>query len=173
LITRDRLILTPRALYGAAAALVLVGIALRLAPASLPPADPARGAPVVTKPLAARSTAANVSLYAPIAGGNVFTRTRKAPLVRFVPEGRKAPDSAAAPVKPRQPVFRLYGITVGAGGAVALIDADPKVRGAELYRVGDRVGGFPITGITDSTVVIARKGGSLILRLRSAPRAGS
>ena len=70
-------------------------------------------------------------------------------------------------------MFRLYGITVGAGGAVALIDADPKIRGAELYRVGDRVGGSPITAITDSTVVIARKGGPLVLRLRSVPRAGS
>jgi hypothetical protein len=123
--------------------------------------------------LPARVTATNVSIYAPIAGANVFTRTRKAPLVRFVPEGREAPEAPAAPVKPRQPVFRLYGITVGAQGAVALIDADPKVRGAELYRVGDKVGGSSITAITDSTVVIARKGGPLVLRLRSAPRAGS
>jgi hypothetical protein len=114
-----------------------------------------------------------VSVYAPIAAGNVFTRTRKAPAVRFVPEGREAPEPVAAPAKPRQPVFRLYGITVGAQGAVALIDADPKVRGAEMYRVGDRVGGSPITAITDSTVVIGRKGRPLVLRLRSAPRPGS
>jgi hypothetical protein len=172
-ITRDQLVLTPRALYGAAAALFLAGVVLRLGPAALPPAGPAGNPPVASKPLPLRATDARVSLYAPIATGNVFTRTRKAPLVRFVPEGREAPEPAAVPAKPRQPVFRLYGITVGAEGAVALIDADPKVRGAELYRLGDRIGGSPITAITDSSVVISRKGGPLILRLRSAPRAGS
>jgi hypothetical protein len=172
-ITRGQLVLTPRALYAAAAVLFLAGVALRVGPAALPAADPARDAPVASKPLLPRVTDASVSLYDPIAAGNVFTRTRKAPLVRFVPEGRETPEPAAAPVKRRQPVFRLYGITVGADGAVALIDADPKIRGAELYRLGDRIGGSPITAITDSSVVISRKGGPLILRLRSVPRAGS
>jgi hypothetical protein len=173
LITRDQLVLTPRALYGAAAAFFLIGVAVRLAPASLPSPDRAPGLPVVTKPLPTRVMASNVSLYAPIASGNVFTQSRKAPLVRFVPEGRKMPEPLATPVRRREPVFRLYGITVGAEGAVAVIDADPKVRGAELYRLGDSVGGSPITAITDSTVVIGRKGRPLILRLRSAPRPGS
>jgi hypothetical protein len=64
----------------------------------------------------------------------------------------------------------LYGITTGARGTIALIDADPKIRGAELYRVGEQVGGGRITSITDSTVVISRASGSLILRLPSKPR---
>lgn len=173
MITREQLVLTPRALYGAAAALILIGLALRLAPASRPAADPVRGLPVATKPLPVRVTSGNSSAYAPIAAGNVFSRTRKAPSIRFLPEGREAPEQVAAPARPRQPVFRLYGITVGADGAVALIDADPKIRGAELYRLGDLVGGYPISEITDSTVVISRKSGPLVLRLRAAQRPGS
>lgn len=170
MITRGQLVLTPRALYGAAAALLLIGLALRLVPASLPAADPLRGVTPAAKPLPVRATTGDVRVYAPIAAGNVFARTRKPPAVRFVPEGRDAPEPVAAPPRPRQPVFRLYGITVGAEGAVALIDADPKIRGAELYRVGDRIGGAPITAITDSTVVIGRKGGPLVLRLPTARR---
>jgi hypothetical protein len=61
--------------------------------------------------------------------------------------------------------LRLFGITAGPEGSIALIDADPKIAGAELYRVGDRVGGGSITRISDSTVVISRSGGPLVLRL--------
>lgn len=171
MITREDLVLTPKALYGAAAALVLVGLALRLVPVRLPRAEPGTAIPAAAKLSQARVGFSDRVAYAPIAAGNVFARTRKAPTVRFVPEGRAGPDSTpAAPPKPRQPVFRLYGITVGAKGAIALIDADPKVRGAELYRVGDRIGGSVISAITDSTVVIRRKGGPLVLRLSSAKR---
>jgi hypothetical protein len=67
-------------------------------------------------------------------------------------------------------VFQLYGITVTAKGATALIDANPKIPGAEMYRLGDRIGGAPITAITESTVVIKRSGGPLTLRLRPAAR---
>jgi hypothetical protein len=67
-------------------------------------------------------------------------------------------------------VFRLYGITVTAKEATALIDANPKIPGAELYRIGDLIGGAPITAITESTVVIRRPGGPLVLRLRPAAR---
>lgn len=168
---KPTLVLTPRGLYGAAAVLFLGALALRLVPASLPPADPSHRVPVAVTPVQVPARTGDVSTYAAIGAGNVFARTRRPPAVRFVPEGREPPAAAApAPIKRRQPVFRLYGITVGARGAVALIDADPKIRGAELYRVGDLVGGAPITGITDSTVVIARKGARLVLRLPPAQR---
>lgn len=171
MITREDLVLTPRALYGTAAAFFLIGLGLRLIPARLPQAEPMAAIPAVAKPSQVRVGLSDPNSYAPIAASNVFARSRKAPTVRFVPEGRAGADSTpVAPPKPRQPVFRLYGITVGAKGAIALIDANPKVRGAELYRVGDRIGGSVISAITDSTVVIRRKGGPLVLRLRSAAR---
>jgi hypothetical protein len=70
--------------------------------------------------------------------------------------------------KPTAPEIRLFGITKGPGGAVALIDADPRIKGAEIYRVGDRVAGSPISAISDSTVVITRSPRPLVLRLRPA-----
>jgi hypothetical protein len=113
----------------------------------------------------------NAAMYAPVTSANVFSQLRTPPTVRFVPEGRAAPPSTAVSrPKHRQPVFRLFGITIGAKGAIALIEADPKLRGAELYRLGDRVGGSPITAITESTVVIRRPGGPLVLRLPPAAR---
>jgi hypothetical protein len=72
--------------------------------------------------------------------------------------------------KPAAPGIRLFGITKGPDGAVALIDADPKIKGAEIYRVGDRVAGSPISAISDSTVVIARPSGPFVLHLPSAVR---
>ena len=71
--------------------------------------------------------------------------------VRFVPEGlrRDTVPVARAPRKPAEPSARLFGISRGPGGAVALIDADPDVPGAEVYRIGDTVrGGRVIYGAT-------------------------
>src|SRR2546425_11795339 len=74
--------------------------------------------------------------YEPIVAATIFSQTRTAPSVRFSPAGR-AGARPAAPA-PRGPRLTLYGTTVGPQGAVALIDADPKVPGAEIYRLGDR-----------------------------------
>jgi len=85
--------------------------------------------------------------------------------VRFSLPGRET-----APTKPRGPTLRLYGITVGAQGAVALIDADPNIPGAEIYRLGDLVAGARVLAITDSTVTLAEPSGPLVLRLQPAAR---
>ena len=162
--------LTPRALYGIAGAFALAGLGLRLAPAQLPGGEPPLELPAATQLSQSQGVLGEEHSYAPIAATNVFSQTRTPPKVRFMPEGRTSPDSVVRVAKPRQPVFRLYGITVTAQGATALIDANPKVPGAELYRLGDRIGGAPITAITDSTVVIKRPGGPLVLRLRPAAR---
>src|SRR2546430_17189859 len=95
---------------------------------------------------------------------SIFSRTRTAPLVRFTPAGRAARGTAFAS---RRPPLKLYGITVGPQGAVALIDADPKIPGAEIYRVGDLVAGARLVAITDSTVTLAQPYRPLILRLPS------
>ena len=158
--------LTPRSLYGTAAALGLIGLGLRLAPARLPGAQPGVGLPVAAQLPPSQASLRDERSYAPIAGANVFSQTRTPPAVRFVPEGHSPRDSAAPSAKPKPRVFRLYGITVTAKGATALIDADPKIRGSELYHLGDRIGGAPITAITESTVVVGRPGRPLILRLR-------
>jgi hypothetical protein len=109
--------------------------------------------------------------YAAIVAGNIFSPTRTAPAVRFTPN-RPAGGAVPAPPKPKPagPGIRLFGITKGPGAAVALIDADPKIKGAEIYRVGDRVAGSTISAISDSTVVITRPSGPLVLHLRSAAK---
>ena len=162
-------VLTPRTLYGIAAVFAVAGVGFRLAPAQPPVGEPPLELPAATQ-LVQQSVLGDEHSYAPVAATNVFSQTRTPPRVRFVPEGRASPDSAVPVARPRQPVFRLYGITVTASGTTALIDANPKVPGAELYRLGDRVGGAPITAITDSTVVIRRPAGPLVLRLRPAAR---
>jgi Type II secretion system protein C len=162
---------TPRVLYGIAGAFALAGLALRLAPAQLPREEPPLELPAATQPFQSQGVLGDEHSYAPIAVTNVFSQDRTPPKTRFVPEGRAAPDAMVRVAKPRRPAFRLYGITVTERGATALIDANPKVPGAELYRLGDAVGGAPITAITESTVVIRRSGGPLVLRLPPAARA--
>jgi hypothetical protein len=132
----------------------------------MPGTPPGIQLPAPARPAELPANLRDQSAYAVIAAGNVFSQTRTAPKVRFVPEGRSEPAPAvAAKQRPRQATLRLFGITAGPQGSIALIDADPKIIGAELYRVGDRVGGGSITSISDSTVIISRPGGTLVLRL--------
>jgi len=86
-----------------------------------------------------------------------------------VPAGQ-AVKRAAAPAAPRGPTLKLYGITLSPQGAVALIDADPKVPGAEIYHLGDLVAGARLVAITDSSVTLAKPSGPLVLRLPPARR---
>ena len=159
--------MTPgRSLYVAAGALLVAGLGLRLASTSLPRA---RAAPVDV-PAEAQPDAAPVSTpptprYDAIVAANIFSQDRTAPAVRFLPPGR-----AAAPTKPRGPTLHLYGTTVGPDGAVAIIDADPNIPGAEIYRLGDVVAGARLIAITDSTVTLTEPSGPLVLRLPSAAR---
>jgi Type II secretion system protein C len=164
-ITARTLVLTPRTLYGFAGALALIGLGLQLAPARLPGVGPGVGLALAPQLSPSQAILSDEHSYAPVAAQNVFSQSRTPPTARFVPEGRAAADSAAPAPKPRACVFRLFGITATSKGAIALIDADSKIPGPELYRVGDRIGGAPITAITDSTVLIRRASGPLILRL--------
>jgi hypothetical protein len=60
---------------------------------------------------------------------------------------------------------------VGPSGTAALIDADPAVRGAEIYQVGDVVDGKRVVAVSESTVVLTGEagGGRMVLRLQPAP----
>ena len=155
-----------RGLYVVTAALLVAGLGLRLAPTPLPAA---RAAPLAM-PAEAQGDAAPTRTpaeprYDAIVAANIFSQDRTAPVVRFLPPGR-----AAAPTKPRGPTLHLYGTTVGPDGAVAIIDADPNIPGAEIYRLGDLVAGARLIAITDSTVTLAEPSGPLVLRLPSAAR---
>jgi len=156
-----------RSLYAAAGALLIAGLGLRLAPTRLPRAQAAPlDVPAEAQPEAATSTRP-VPRSDAIIAANIFSPDRTPPGVRFSLPGR-----AAAPTKPRGPTLQLYGITVGAQGAVAIIDADPSIPGGELYRVGDLVAGARVVAITDSTVTLAQPSGPLVLRLQPAARRG-
>jgi hypothetical protein len=155
-----------RGLYLAAAALLTAGLGLRLAPTPLPRATAAPVAiPAEAQPDAAPPRTPAVPRYDAIVATNIFSQDRTAPAVRFLPPGR-----VAAPTKPRGPTLRLYGVTVGPQGAVAIIHADPKIPGTEIYRLGDLVAGARLIAITDSTVTLAESSGPLVLHLQTAAR---
>jgi len=157
-----------RGLHVAAAALLVAGLGLRLAPTPLPQAQAAPLAvPAEAQRDAAPTSMSPLPRYDTIVATNIFSQDRAPPAVRFSLPGREA-----APAKPRGPTLRLYGITVGAQGAVAIIDADPSIPGGELYRVGDLVAGARVLAITDSTVTLAQPSGPLVLRLQPAARRG-
>jgi hypothetical protein len=155
-----------RGLYVAAAALLVAGLGLRLAPTPLPQAPTAPlAAPVEPHPDGVPTSTPPVPTYDAIVAANIFSRDRTPPAVRFSLLGL-----AAAPTKPRAPTVRLYGITVGAQGAIAIIDADPNIPGAEIYHLGDLVAGARVLAISDSTVTLAEPSGPLVLRLQPAAR---
>jgi hypothetical protein len=160
----------PRPFYLAALLFAAGGVALRLAPVGA--AEPAPGAPgAPPAPPAPRPPAApDPRSYSPVVASNAFAADRKPPAVRFVPEGlrKDTVPAARAPRKPAEPAARLFGISRGPGGAVALIDADPDVPGAEVYRVGDTVRGGRVTNISESTVTVTRPSGPVVLRLPDA-----
>ncbi|HYT04747.1 MAG TPA: hypothetical protein VEM13_07680 [Gemmatimonadales bacterium] len=159
-----------RALYGAAIGLGLLALWLRFSRPALPQAEAAPlPLPAAGLLLAAPPAAAPAPSYEAIVAANIFSQTRSPPSVRFSPPGRAA-RGAGVPVASRRPALRLYGITVGPQGAIALIDADPKIPGAEIYRVGDPVAGARLVAITDSTVTLAQPSGPLILHLQPAQR---
>jgi hypothetical protein len=163
---------SPRPLYAGALGFGLVALALRLAPAPHPGAVSLVEPPQPARRPSPHSVNEDAAPYAAIVATNIFSPTRAPPAVRFTPD---RPTGAVAPAppkpkpkpKPTGPGIRLFGITKGPDGAVALIDADPKIKGAEIYRLGDRVAGAPLSAINDSTVVITRPSGPLVLHLRS------
>ncbi|MBA3760867.1 MAG: hypothetical protein H0X07_10075, partial [Gemmatimonadales bacterium] len=145
-----------RLLYGLAAVLLLAGLVLRVAPAPTKPARP----PVApsSKPVdGTRKTAAEApAIGAAIVSANVFSASRSAPRVRYVPPDLAPSSPEPVSTQQRPPVrrLRLFGTVVGPSGTAALIDADPAVRGAEIYQVGDVVDDQRIVAVSESTVVL-------------------
>jgi hypothetical protein len=156
-------------LYGTAAALLLAGLTLRVIPA------PAGGAEVEPSRAAApavevRKAAGGIpeSTAVAIVGGNVFSAARTAPRVRFTPPDlAPTAEEPARARRPSSPRLRLFGTVLGPSGTAALIDADPSVRGAEIYQVGDLIEGRRIVAVSESTVVLEGGAGRIVLRLQA------
>jgi hypothetical protein len=147
-------------LYLGAGVLGLVGIALRLLPPQVPvPSLAPPAAPVDPAPADAAAQAAALLTYAAITQADVFAPDR----------GPTARARRAAPAPATGATLRLFGVASGAAGAVALIDADPAIPGAEIYRAGDRVAGYTITAIADTLVVLDGPAGRRVLTLRQPP----
>jgi len=161
-----------RLLYGLAAVLLLGGLTLRVAPApagsprpaAAPSSRPGDGPPKTLGEVPASEAA--------IVSTNVFSLSRAAPRVRYVPPDLAPPASEPASSRRTRPVqrLRLFGTVVGPSGTAALIDADPAVRGAEIYQVGDLVDGQRIVAVSESTVVLQGPAGRAVLRLQPVPQ---
>jgi Type II secretion system protein C len=174
----DRLVRLSRVLYVAAAGLTL--FALTTLVTWRPPAPATTIASAET--LSAGPSSAAAAASAPdsltigqIVSANIFSPERTPPRRRYAPPSVtavQAPSSDTLPAGP--PPIRLYGVTMSAsGGGVALIEADPKIPGAEVYRIGDDVRAARLAALSESTAVLEwPDGGRTVLRLipRSARR---
>lgn len=148
--------------------ILLLALLLRLvppssrlpAPDSLPPLSSARPFPVAAPGVGSDA-------YREVVDGNILSPTRQPPAVSAAPPGAVSPAPGESPRRPR--TYRLSGIVQGPEGIIALIDADPRIPGAELYRLGDRVGPYRIVGASDSTIVLRGASGTQVLRLHSVP----
>ena len=157
-----------RMLYAVAAVLGMVGLFLRLAPPRVGAGRDTAVQDTRVDSAAVKTTRETPGTGALIVGGNIFSVSRSAPRVRYVPSdlspsppsARRAPSASAAGL-------RLVGTI---SGTAALIDADPAVRGAEIYRIGDLVRGKRIAAVSESTVVLEGPAGRTILRLPPSPQ---
>ena len=160
-------------LYLAAAALGIMGLGIQFAWPAAPDRDDAGIAiRFPASPSAAAEPAPSRLAFQDIVAFNVFSETRSPPRRRYVPPGR-ASDTAEAKPRPRRrpaaPAYRLFGVVVTPSGRIALIDANPRTPGAELYRVGARIGSYRLRSIAATTVVLDGPTGRHVLRLRTPP----
>lgn len=151
-----------RLLWPAAAALALAALAFRV----VPPAHPATSLAIIPQPqpLAALPV---LESGTEIVATNLFAAGRRPPQHRFLPRGFEPPVSVPAPA----PIV-LYGVTLAAADPLALIDADPRVPGAEIYRVGQQVRDARLVAMTDSSVTLAPLSGApaFVVHLRRVRR---
>jgi hypothetical protein len=154
-----------RVLYTAAALIAVPALVLRAIPASAPKVD-ARPLEVSLGPSRTVPDGPSVRTYDTIAEADPFSSRRTPPAVRFVPAGGEhRVISGAHPSGPK-----LYGITLGPEGALAVISADPGARRAEVYGIGDTVAAARVVAISESTVTLAKPTGLFTLHLEFAGR---
>ena len=162
---------TTRLLYAIAIALALVGLVLRLVPS---PVSGGSAKPIAVGDLTPGADIAepgpDPTAFQAIVTANIFSQDRQPPAERYVPPELQE----QAPPPPAQPTtgfrMRLFGVVVGPAGTVALIDADPRIPGAEVYQVGDAVGDSRLISVSDSAVVLEGPAGRRVLSLPSSSR---
>lgn len=158
-----------RTLYAGAAFLAFAGLVLRVAPAAAPSAAAPQVAVARVEDETGGSRPPTEEAFAPIVADNIFDQDRSPPTERYMPPELAVEEAPQRPpVRPRGP--RLFGVAVGPTGAVALIDADPTIPGAEVYRIGDLVAGSRLIEIGDTAVVLEVAGGRRVLTLPSSSR---
>lgn len=160
-----------RVLYTVAGVLALAALALRLAPArpGVPATAPVQLAQPATEPSPSERAQALLA-FQEIVEANVFSQDRTPPGERYVPPELAAATPAPGPARASAPRLRLFGVAVGPTGAVALIDADPAIPGAEVYREGDLVRGLRLIEIGETAVVLEGDDGRTVLTLPSSGR---
>ena len=131
-------------------------------------------APAIAVPAAARVSLPSDSASAQIVARNLFSATRRAPSVRFVPPGSETdapptPSPTSAAVADDGP--RLYGIISQDGARRALLQLPGADSAPQLVSEGDRHAGYRIVSIGQDRVVVASSAGMRTVRL--APRAPS
>ncbi len=160
-----------RWLWVAAGVMATMGLVLLVAPAATGEPDVAvAGIPEATPEKSPNVKAAELLSFEEIPRSNLFAQDRAAPKARYTPPGQQAERSVQRRTSSAAP--RLFGVASGPNGAVALIDADPSIPGAEIYRLGDRVLDARLIQIADTMVVIEGAAGRIVLRLPSS-RQGS
>lgn len=165
--------MTPRAArptFWAAVILLGVAIGFQVVPLrpqlpDLPVGDTVAPAPDVDP----SAQAAALLTYDEIVRANPLAQDREPPPERYVPPALRAasPGDQVTPT-PEPPRLRLFGVATAPTGAVALIDADPSIPGAEIYRIGDRVGVYRLESISESVVVLRGAAGVRTLQLESS-----
>lgn len=156
-----------RAVALVAGACVLLALGFLLVPIGLPSATtdgPAAALPA--GPPQAGGETVDLAAYRPIVEGNVLSPTRQPPEERAEAEAVAPSPARPADASPR---YRLAGLIQGRDGVMALIDADPDVPGAEIYRLGDRVGPYTFVEATDTSVVLRGPSGTQVLVLDPSP----
>jgi hypothetical protein len=173
-------------LWGAALLLGTIAVGARWWPANvraraLPPLVPA------VVPVVRQAPPVDPALVDAVTRSDVFAPGHTAPRVRWAPPSPDtlppglAPDPAAADALPLPNATlgapndssaggeppRFYGTVIDPRGASALLWLDRRVPGAQLYREGDRAGGWRVLRVEADRVTLASSdGGRVTLRLR-------
>ncbi|MDQ6717186.1 MAG: hypothetical protein M3Z17_02430 [Gemmatimonadota bacterium] len=104
-----------------------------------------------------------------VVGSDIFSATRAAPGQRYNPTagGSESQVGAAASVSPYgpEPLPHLSGVLRSPTGALALMQADSAGSVGRMYRTGDRIGGYRVVRIDDSSVVVAGPRGRTRIRV--------
>lgn len=172
-------------LNAATVMLVVLGIALLVAPTPLPTRHVTSSmvALMPRQDTVRRTTVADLGAADRVVKTDIFSPRRGPPARRYafgetsesdaaVAEVSVAPglagepmDSAGVASVESDGVPHLYGTMMGPTESSALLRLDARIAEPRLYRVGDRAGGYRVSEVTDRTVTLVGSSGRVVLRL--------